>query len=79
MKRRVPKPKGGERRAFDIPLSRGMIACLAQAGAYCGMTARSLEDLRYRKAGPAFSKVGGRIVRYRRADLDAWLLAGREA
>ena len=33
MKRRVlhvPKPKGGERRAFDIPLSRAMVACLAR-------------------------------------------------
>ena len=33
MKRRVlhiPLPKGGERRAFDIPLSRAMIACLAR-------------------------------------------------
>jgi predicted DNA-binding transcriptional regulator AlpA len=51
----------------------------AQAGAYCGMTARSLEDLRYRKQGPAFSKVGERIVRYRRADIDAWLLSGGTA
>ena len=50
-----------------------------QAATYCGMTARGLEDLRYRKLGPIASKVGGRIVRYRRADLDAWLEAGREA
>ena len=50
-----------------------------QAAVYCGLTARGLEDLRYRKAGPVASKVGGRIVRYRRADLDAWLVAGREA
>jgi hypothetical protein len=50
-----------------------------QAATYCGLTARGLEDLRYRKAGPVASKVGGRIVRYRRADLDAWLVAGREA
>lgn len=50
-----------------------------QAATYCGMTARGLEDLRYRKLGPIASKVGGRIVRYRRSDLDAWLEAGREA
>lgn len=50
-----------------------------QAATYCGLTARGLEDLRYRRAGPVASKVGGRIVRYRRADLDAWLVAGREA
>lgn len=50
-----------------------------QAAVYCGLTARGLEDLRYRRQGPVASKVGGRIVRYRCADLDAWLLAGREA
>lgn len=27
----IPRPKGGERRAFDIPLSRQMLACLARA------------------------------------------------
>ncbi|RAZ84064.1 DNA-binding protein [Cereibacter johrii] len=42
-----------------------------QAASYCGLTTRGLEDLRYRRAGPVASKVGGRIVRYRRADLDA--------
>lgn len=26
----IPKPKGGTKRAFDIPLSRSMIACLAR-------------------------------------------------
>jgi len=34
MKRRVlhiPEPKGGRKRAFDIPLSRPMLACLARA------------------------------------------------
>jgi len=34
MRRRVlhvPLPKGGERRAFDMPLSRPMLACLARA------------------------------------------------
>jgi hypothetical protein len=42
------------------------------------LTARGLEDLRYRRKGPVSHKVGGRIVRYRRADLDAWLSAGRQ-
>ncbi|WP_035026683.1 helix-turn-helix transcriptional regulator [Gemmobacter nectariphilus] len=49
-----------------------------QAASYCGLTARGLEDLRYRRVGPVASKVGGRIVRYRRADLDSWLEAGRQ-
>lgn len=50
-----------------------------QAASYCGLTARGLEELRYRKRGPAYHKVGGRIVRYRRVDLDSWLEAGRQA
>lgn len=49
-----------------------------QAASYCGMTARGLEEQRYRRRGPTFHKVSGRIVRYRRADLDAWLEAGRQ-
>lgn len=28
---RVPKPKGGARRAFDLPLSRGLLVCLNRA------------------------------------------------
>lgn len=28
---RLPKPKGGERRAFDLPLSEAMLACLKRA------------------------------------------------
>ncbi len=49
-----------------------------QAASYCGLTARGLEELRYRRRGPVFHKVSGRIVRYRREDLDAWLEAGRQ-
>jgi predicted DNA-binding transcriptional regulator AlpA len=50
-----------------------------QAAAYCGLTTRGLEDMRTRKTGPVAHKVSGRIVRYRRADLDAWMESGREA
>ncbi|TKZ21359.1 helix-turn-helix domain-containing protein [Shimia litoralis] len=50
-----------------------------QAASYCGLTARGLEDLRYRRKGPVSHKVGGRIVRYHRKDLDAWMMAGRQA
>lgn len=47
------------------------------AAAYLNMPHRTLEDYRLRGIGPAYSKVGQRYVRYRRRDLDAWLLAGR--
>ena len=42
--------------------------------AYLGVPHRTLEDWRYRSVGPRYLKVG-RVVRYRRADVDAWLAA----
>lgn len=44
----------------------------AQAAAVLNMTERALESWRWRRCGPPFAKVG-RSVRYRRADLDAWV------
>jgi hypothetical protein len=43
-----------------------------QAAEYIGRTVKALSHLRAVTRGPRFSKVG-KIVRYRRADLDAWL------
>ena len=43
------------------------------AAAYLSMSLRGLEDMRARGEGPKFAKVGSRLVRYHRADLDAWL------
>ena len=48
-----------------------------QAAEYLGLTSRAMEDMRYRKTGPGYSRVNTRTIRYRRADLDAWLEAGR--
>jgi hypothetical protein len=39
------------------------------------MSVRGLEDLRSRGEGPSYSRVNYRIVRYRVADVDAWLLS----
>lgn len=50
-----------------------------EAGEYLRLSEKTLENMRTRREGPAYSRVGHRIVRYRRADLDAWLEAGREA
>lgn len=44
-----------------------------QAGEYVGMTRQALGDMRYRGAGPKYSKLSARAVRYRRSDLDAWI------
>ena len=48
----------------------------SQAAAYLGYAPRGLDDLRYRKIGPKYTKVSG-AIRYHRDDLDAWLNSGR--
>lgn len=44
----------------------------AQASSYLSLTPAGLEQMRRRGGGPAFSKVGQRVVRYHLRDLDAW-------
>jgi predicted DNA-binding transcriptional regulator AlpA len=43
-----------------------------QAAAYCASTASTFEKLRISGTGPAFHKIGHRVV-YDVADLDNWL------
>jgi hypothetical protein len=44
------------------------------AAAYINIDARTLEGWRYRgQVGPKFLRYSGRIVRYRRSDLDAFM------
>ena len=38
-----------------------------------GVKPRTLEGWRRRGRGPAFVRLGGKTVRYRRKDLDRWL------
>lgn len=47
-----------------------------QAADYIGSKPGSLRVWRTTKTGPAYHKRGG-VIRYRKADLDAWLEAGR--
>lgn len=44
----------------------------AEAAAFLGMSVRTLEGWRTKILGPVYLHVGGR-VRYRVADLEAWL------
>ena len=46
-----------------------------EAAEYLRLSRRGLEDMRARGDGPRYSKVNGRVVRYRRTDLNAWLLS----
>lgn len=45
------------------------------AASYLCLTKRGLEDMRAQSAGPRYHRVGSRLVRYHRADLDCWLLS----
>lgn len=47
-----------------------------EAAACLGTTKRTLEAWRYEGGGPAFVKLGGRMVRYRPRDLEAFIAAG---
>lgn len=47
-----------------------------QAGAYLGVTRATLKAWRSTGRGPVYSRMGLRLIRYRRNDLDAYIGAG---
>jgi hypothetical protein len=47
------------------------------AAEYCGIAPTTLETLRVRGGGPAFSRLGRRAVVYAQQDLDQWIAARR--
>ena len=49
------------------------------AAAYIGFTPGTLKTWRKLGAGPRYRQVNGRIVRYHRDDLDAFVMAGAHA
>lgn len=57
--------------------SAGPFMRTAEAAAYCKSSASTFEKLRLTGGGPAYSKIGRRVV-YRVEDLDAWLAANRK-
>ncbi len=50
-----------------------------EAAEHLGVGVQLLNDWRYRRVGPAFCKLGHRTVRYRAADLDAYVRRSRVA
>ena len=48
----------------------------SEAATYLGTSPRTLEDWRLRGGGPMYRKVGRRLVRYRAADLEAFVENG---
>lgn len=43
------------------------------AGAFLGLTNRTMQGLRQKGGGPKFIRLSSRTVRYRRVDLKAWV------
>lgn len=64
------------RQMSDDDTSTGEVLDPQETSNYVKVPLRTLDAWRYRGTGPAYLKVG-RHVRYRRADLDAWLDAQR--
>lgn len=53
-----------------------------KAAGYLGLSERTLIEYRRRGTGPRYSRLGGSLngrVRYRRQDLDRWMLAQSRA
>lgn len=46
----------------------------AEAATYLGMSKVALEQMRKKNDGPKFYKPLPRVVRYKRSDLDAWVI-----
>lgn len=44
-----------------------------QLAEHLGMTVQALAVMRYRGTGPKYVRIGTRTIRYRRADVDAWI------
>ncbi|WP_068165938.1 helix-turn-helix transcriptional regulator [Rhodococcus phenolicus] len=55
------------------PAARTPLPGRKEVAAYLGMTENGLAQLHYRGDGPPQIKIGGRAVRYRWEDVDAWL------
>jgi len=57
----------------DLPSGLSGALSTPQAATYTGLAAATLEGLRCRGGGPQFIRYGRKAVRYRVADLDAWI------
>lgn len=80
----------GQAATTDMPLSTGQLEQIAErlapkevfdtqgAADYLSVSRQLLELLRVEGGGPRYAKLG-RLVRYRRAALDAWLIERERA
>lgn len=56
-----------------VKLEPGDLLTTEEASAALAVTPRTLANWRAKREGPAFLKIGKRAVRYRRADLEAFM------
>ncbi len=56
-----------------VPLKPGDLLSEKEAAELLGCGFRTLRNWRAKRGGPRFVKVGQRLVRYRRADLEAFI------
>ena len=58
----------------QIPNNTSALVDEKEAASILCYSVRALQNWRHRGGGPLFVKVSSRSVRYRRADLEAWVL-----
>ena len=73
----VPSSQRANRRRPDHLDPNLTVFSTPQAARYAGLSISYLEVLRRIGGGPAYSNPTPRIVRYLKADLDAWLASRR--
>ena len=71
---RKPRHVGGSPTAPTRPFAErnGVLMTESEAGDYLGVTKRNMERMRYAGTGPIVTQIG-RLIRYRVADLDAFI------
>lgn len=47
-----------------------------EAAAYLHVAVQTVRNWRWKRTGPKWSRIGQRIIRYRRSDLDAFIARG---
>jgi hypothetical protein len=69
-----PRPQPAGR---PLPDPNEALVTTPEAAHLLGLSPRTLESLRLRGGGPAFIAVTAKAVRYRRRDLEDWILTRR--
>ncbi len=77
--RHIPAPAPFAQPQPAATLTPGDLLDEREAAAILRTSVQTLRNWRWRGEGPHFRKIGARMVRYRRADLEAFIEGGRAA